>query len=257
MSRSGLRRGGLLTALVGVPSFPLSFVLSTQYLLLRLGYVHRLTGCIGSQGHLTPGQGAAHVQALKVLAATGVKEVATTELDIQQAPANDYATVVQGCLEIESCVGVTVWGVRDTVSRLVTAPCYWYLCMSVGRLADACYRTRGARTRTRCCSMEGITPSRRTMPLCRLFRGRFRIQYLVKRPIVRKSSFQGVTRGGLGRGGLVYTGSGACKCMRWRGTYVSQAYTCIYCRPIMHAALRPVISTLSALGMVPFATPQI
>lgn len=70
----------------------------------------------GSQGHLTPGQGAAHVQALKVLAATGVKEVATTELDIQQAPANDYVTVVQGCLEIESCVGVTVWGVRDTVS---------------------------------------------------------------------------------------------------------------------------------------------
>lgn len=73
----------------------------------------------GSQGHLTPGQGAAHVQALKVLAATGVKEVATTELDIQQAPANDYVAVVRGCLEIESCVGVTVWGVRDTVSRLV------------------------------------------------------------------------------------------------------------------------------------------
>ena len=60
--------------------------------------------------------GAAHVEALKVLAATGVKEVATTELDIEQAPADDYVTVIQGCLEIETCVGVTVWGVRDTVS---------------------------------------------------------------------------------------------------------------------------------------------
>ncbi|PKS06357.1 hypothetical protein jhhlp_007105 [Lomentospora prolificans] len=68
---------------------------------------------IGSQGHLTPGQAGAHVEALKLLAATGVKEVATTELDIQGAPANDYATVVKGCLDIESCVGVTVWGVRD------------------------------------------------------------------------------------------------------------------------------------------------
>ena len=70
----------------------------------------------GSQGHLQPGMGAAHVEALKVLAATGVKEVATTELDIQQSPTNDYVTVVTGCLEVESCVGVTVWGVRDPAS---------------------------------------------------------------------------------------------------------------------------------------------
>lgn len=85
--------------------------------------VHGADVCVtGSQGHLTPGQGPAHVEALKVLAATGVKEVATTELDIQQAPADDYVAVVQGCLEIESCVGVTVWGVRDPVSPLHVPP---------------------------------------------------------------------------------------------------------------------------------------
>ncbi|CAI4216191.1 unnamed protein product [Parascedosporium putredinis] len=70
-----------------------------------------------------PGQAGAHVEALKALAATGVKEVATTELDIQQAPAADFATVVKGCLGIETCVGVTVWGVRDPDSwRASTNP---------------------------------------------------------------------------------------------------------------------------------------
>ncbi|SPN96725.1 probable Probable endo-1,4-beta-xylanase C [Cephalotrichum gorgonifer] len=78
---------------------------------------------IGSQGHLTPGQGQAHAQALKVLADTGVKEVATTELDIQGAPSADFVAVVQGCLALEQCVGVTVWGVRDPDSwRASTNP---------------------------------------------------------------------------------------------------------------------------------------
>ncbi|KAK8050063.1 glycoside hydrolase family 10 protein [Apiospora phragmitis] len=68
---------------------------------------------IGSQGHLQAGQGSANAQALAALAATGVKEVAITELDIVNAGSNDYIAVVNGCLNVKACVGVTVWGVRD------------------------------------------------------------------------------------------------------------------------------------------------
>ncbi|EPE02858.1 endo- -beta-xylanase [Ophiostoma piceae UAMH 11346] len=68
---------------------------------------------IGTQGHITSGQGANLAAAIKVLGASGVKEVAVTELDIQGDNAADYATVTKGCLNEASCVGITVWGVRD------------------------------------------------------------------------------------------------------------------------------------------------
>jgi endo-1,4-beta-xylanase len=49
--------------------------------------------------------------------------VAITELDIQNAPAQDYATAVKSCLDVDTCVGVTVWGVRDPDSwRASTNP---------------------------------------------------------------------------------------------------------------------------------------
>ncbi|KAG7286263.1 Endo-1,4-beta-xylanase 2 [Staphylotrichum longicolle] len=71
---------------------------------------------IGTQGHLTSGQGSGLAGAIKALAAAGVKEVAVTELDIQNNNVNDYTAVTQGCLDEPKCVGITVWGVRDSDS---------------------------------------------------------------------------------------------------------------------------------------------
>ncbi|KAL1864279.1 hypothetical protein VTK73DRAFT_5989 [Phialemonium thermophilum] len=68
---------------------------------------------IGTQGHLNAGQGSGLAQAIKALAASGVSEVAVTELDIQGNNANDYVAVTNGCLQEPKCVGITVWGVRD------------------------------------------------------------------------------------------------------------------------------------------------
>jgi endo-1,4-beta-xylanase len=72
---------------------------------------------IGTQSHLAqpggwnPASGVPN--ALKALAASNVKEIAITELDISGAAANDYLTVMNGCLAVSKCVGITVWGVSD------------------------------------------------------------------------------------------------------------------------------------------------
>lgn len=71
---------------------------------------------IGTQGHITSGGGQNLANAIKALAQVPVKEVAVTELDIQNNNANDYAAVTKGCLAEPKCVGITVWGVRDNVS---------------------------------------------------------------------------------------------------------------------------------------------
>jgi len=68
---------------------------------------------IGSQSHLSAGQSSGTAAALAVLAASGVSEVAITELDIVNAAASEYVAVTNACLNLAKCVGITVWGVRD------------------------------------------------------------------------------------------------------------------------------------------------
>ncbi|OLN88358.1 Endo-1,4-beta-xylanase 1-like protein 1 [Colletotrichum chlorophyti] len=84
---------------------------------------------VGFQGHLivgsTPGRSAL-ATTLRRFTALGV-EVAYTELDIRHSSlpasadalvrqANDYANVVGSCLDVDGCVGVTIWGFTDKYS---------------------------------------------------------------------------------------------------------------------------------------------
>jgi endo-1,4-beta-xylanase len=72
--------------------------------------------CVGFQSHFGSGGMPSSFQtALTSFAALGV-DVALTELDIAQASATAYGNVTRACLAVPRCVGITVWGVRDTDS---------------------------------------------------------------------------------------------------------------------------------------------
>ncbi|KAK8031276.1 hypothetical protein PG990_001010 [Apiospora arundinis] len=75
---------------------------------------------IGLQGHLGGGNpSAAEMQAgMELLSKSGVTELAITELDILNAPAEEYTKVFSACLAIDMCVGITTWGVSDANSWL-------------------------------------------------------------------------------------------------------------------------------------------
>ena len=76
--------------------------------------------CVGFQGHFNTGTswpGSEFRTTLQSFAALGV-DVAITELDIENADSRlDWWTgIVNDCLAVSRCVGITVWGVRDSDS---------------------------------------------------------------------------------------------------------------------------------------------
>ncbi|MFG3246294.1 endo-1,4-beta-xylanase [Streptomyces sp. NPDC048187] len=73
--------------------------------------------CVGFQSHFNSGSpyNSNFRTTLQNFAALGV-DVAITELDIQGASASTYAAVTNDCLAVARCLGITVWGVRDSDS---------------------------------------------------------------------------------------------------------------------------------------------
>ncbi|MFI7658135.1 endo-1,4-beta-xylanase [Micromonospora parva] len=73
--------------------------------------------CVGFQSHFNNDSpyNSNYRTTLSSFAALGV-DVQVTELDIQGAPANTYRSVVEDCLAVARCNGVTVWGIRDSDS---------------------------------------------------------------------------------------------------------------------------------------------
>ncbi|GGS19442.1 beta-xylanase [Streptomyces humidus] len=73
--------------------------------------------CVGFQSHFNSGSpyNSNFRTTLQSFAALGV-DVAITELDIQGASGTTYANVTNDCLAVSRCLGITVWGVRDTDS---------------------------------------------------------------------------------------------------------------------------------------------
>ncbi len=72
--------------------------------------------CVGFQSHFGAGNVPSSFQTtLSSFAALGV-DVALTELDIAGASSTDYTNTVKACLDVSRCVGITVWGVRDSDS---------------------------------------------------------------------------------------------------------------------------------------------
>ncbi|MFD6563720.1 endo-1,4-beta-xylanase [Micromonospora profundi] len=73
--------------------------------------------CVGLQSHFNNDSPyvSNYRTTLSSFAALGV-DVQITELDIQNAPANTYRAVVEDCLAVPRCNGITVWGIRDSDS---------------------------------------------------------------------------------------------------------------------------------------------
>jgi endo-1,4-beta-xylanase len=73
--------------------------------------------CVGLQTHFTGGSSLPgnFQTTLSSFAALGV-DVALTEVDVTNASTSQYQGLTQACLNVPRCVGITVWGVRDSDS---------------------------------------------------------------------------------------------------------------------------------------------
>ncbi|MFF0365979.1 endo-1,4-beta-xylanase [Micromonospora sp. NPDC005087] len=73
--------------------------------------------CVGLQSHFNSGSPypGNYRTTLSSFAALGV-DVQITELDIEGASAATYRSVVQDCLAVTRCNGITFWGIRDSDS---------------------------------------------------------------------------------------------------------------------------------------------
>jgi endo-1,4-beta-xylanase len=73
--------------------------------------------CVGLQTHFTGGSSLPgnFQTTLSSFAALGV-DVAITEADVTNASTTQYAGLTQACMNVSRCIGITVWGVRDSDS---------------------------------------------------------------------------------------------------------------------------------------------
>jgi endo-1,4-beta-xylanase len=73
--------------------------------------------CVGLQTHMTGGSSlpSNFLTTLQNFAAAGV-DVALTEADVTNADPTQYANMTNACLAVSRCIGITVWGVRDSDS---------------------------------------------------------------------------------------------------------------------------------------------
>jgi len=73
--------------------------------------------CVGLQTHFTGGSSlpSNFQTTLSSFAALGV-DVALTEVDVTNSSTTQYAGLTQACINVPRCVGITVWGVRDSDS---------------------------------------------------------------------------------------------------------------------------------------------
>ncbi|GIE90766.1 endo-1,4-beta-xylanase [Actinoplanes regularis] len=73
--------------------------------------------CVGLQTHFTGGSSLPgnFQTTLQSFAALGV-DVALTEVDVTNASTSQYSGLTQACMNVARCIGITVWGVRDSDS---------------------------------------------------------------------------------------------------------------------------------------------
>ncbi|MFC4110935.1 non-reducing end alpha-L-arabinofuranosidase family hydrolase, partial [Micromonospora zhanjiangensis] len=73
--------------------------------------------CVGLQTHFTGGSSLPgnFQTTLSSFAALGV-DVALTEADVTNSSTTQYAGLTQACMNVPRCIGITVWGVRDSDS---------------------------------------------------------------------------------------------------------------------------------------------